>query len=271
MNNMAHNGKGVGVGEKGSSVHDKQMPDTQKKTALREIQNGNVGSIQRQQESLLFGGGRSNGDAIKFAGTKQMTPEFLSGLPGHLSLAYNGENENVKNARLRFQLELDRGRQQKMDIYTDNPKSRNMYQLPQDISQKHTQIRETLIHQVPVTNSNHGTPVITFLSGRSSVPSFHGKQSNSTQIDSMSANDQLRTERFIRLHKILKQCDEGKQIEYIRMLLHLSPTQLSKHAVELEKRTIQLSIEEAKEVERMKALDILGKSVSANNPIQSTQ
>ncbi|KAL2512719.1 Uncharacterized protein Adt_18319 [Abeliophyllum distichum] len=232
MITAVHNGKRVGVSKNGSPVHDKQMPGTQQKMALRDVKNGDVESIQKQQESLLFGGGRTSADAIKVSGINQLTPECPSGLPGRPSLAYNGENENVKNARLRFQLELDGGRLQKMDIYSDSTQSRNMCQLPQDISQKQTQMRETHIHRVPVAKSNHMTPGMTISSGGSSMPSSLGKQSKNTQIDFMRANYQLRTERFIRLHKFLQQCDEAKQVEYIKMLLHLSPAELSKHAVE---------------------------------------
>ncbi|KAJ7957970.1 Integral membrane protein hemolysin-III-like [Quillaja saponaria] len=79
-------------------------------------------------------------------------------------------------------------------------------------------------------------------------------------VDLNVINDQKRAERLIRLQRLLKQCDESDHREYIQMLLHLSPIELSKHAIELEKRSMQLSVEEGKEIKRMQALYIFGKS-----------
>ncbi|KAL0368782.1 UNVERIFIED_CONTAM: hypothetical protein Scaly_1097100 [Sesamum calycinum] len=240
MINTERNVNGVGSGGT-ATAHDKQLAGALRKTALRDVQNENVGSIHKQQESLLPGGGRSSGDAIKVCGTKRLTPERPSSSQGLPSLAYNGTNENVMNARRRFELELGRGRlQNNVEKISDYSESKNI------------------------------------------VPSSFGKHSNNTPaakvypelprtVDSKTTSDQLRTERFIRLQKFLKQCDEANQREYTQMLLHLSPSELSKHAVELEKRAIQLTIEEGNEMQRMKALNILAKSSLTNDLPPSTQ
>ncbi|KAL0366484.1 UNVERIFIED_CONTAM: hypothetical protein Sradi_3538500 [Sesamum radiatum] len=188
MINTERNVNGVASGGTATG-HDKQLAGALRKTALRDVQNENVGSIHKQQESLLPGGGRSSGDTIK------------------------------------------------------------------DIPQKITQPRDSNLHHIPVATSNNLTATMAFPSNGLSVPSSFGKHSNSTPaakvypelprtVDSKTTSDQLRTERFIRLQKFLKQCDEANQREYTQMLLHLSPAELSKHAVELEKRAIQLTIEE---------------------------
>ncbi|KAL0322838.1 UNVERIFIED_CONTAM: hypothetical protein Sangu_1903100 [Sesamum angustifolium] len=223
MINTERNVNGVGSGGT-ATAHDKQLAGALRKTALRDVQNENVGSIHKQQESLLPGGGRSSGDAIKVCGTKRLTPERPSSSQGLPSLAYN--------------------------------ESKNIGLLRQDIPQKITQPRDSNLHHIPVATSNNLTATMAFPSNGLSVPSSFGKHSNNTPaakvypelprtVDSKTTSDQLRTERFIRLQKFLKQCDEANQREYTQMLLHLSPSELSKHAVELEKRAIQLTIEEA--------------------------
>ncbi|RRT36498.1 hypothetical protein BHE74_00043513 [Ensete ventricosum] len=67
-------------------------------------------------------------------------------------------------------------------------------------------------------------------------------------------------DRFLRLQMFLKTCDQSHQEDYIQMLRSLSAIGRSRHAVELEKRAIYLLLEEGKELQRMKALNVLGKS-----------
>nr|GME18875.1 uncharacterized protein LOC109147580 isoform X1 [Ipomoea batatas]GME18879.1 uncharacterized protein LOC109147580 isoform X1 [Ipomoea batatas] len=66
-------------------------------------------------------------------------------------------------------------------------------------------------------------------------------------------------ERYCRLQNLLNSLEQSKQEDYIQMLRSLSSVELSKHAVELEKRSIQLALEEAKEMRWVKVLDVLGK------------
>ncbi|KAJ0763982.1 hypothetical protein HanPI659440_Chr08g0287051 [Helianthus annuus] len=85
------------------------------------------------------------------------------------------------------------------------------------------------------------------------------------------SNDEQWAERFIRLQNFIKQCDGSDHREHTQLLVRLSPSELCKHAVELEKRAIQLTIEEGKEMERMQALNILGTPLLTRNPIPLTQ
>lgn len=54
-------------------------------------------------------------------------------------------------------------------------------------------------------------------------------------------------------------------------LRELSPTELSMYAFELEKKAMQLAVEEGKEVQRMKELNIFGNSTPTMNPLQTTE
>lgn len=66
--------------------------------------------------------------------------------------------------------------------------------------------------------------------------------------------------RFVELQKYLKQCDSSNHEVYLQELRSFSPDECSRHAVELEKRAIQLVVEEGREIQRVKDLNVLGKS-----------
>ncbi|CAI9104828.1 OLC1v1003595C1 [Oldenlandia corymbosa var. corymbosa] len=63
--------------------------------------------------------------------------------------------------------------------------------------------------------------------------------------------------RIFQLNYLLNKLDGSDQKDYIEMLRSLSSVELSKHAVELEKRSIQLSLDEGKEIQRIQVLDVL--------------
>ncbi|KAH6834911.1 hypothetical protein C2S53_003911 [Perilla frutescens var. hirtella] len=281
MLNTERNANGMAGSGVPTLAHDKQLPGSVKKTALRDVQNENVGSIQKQQDNLLTGGGKSCGDTVKVCGNKRLTPERPSSSQGLPYSAYNGTNENVMNARRRFELELGMGRLQSQNNVEKKNSSyseaKNVVgQSRQDITQK--SMKDGIIHQGPVSTPNNLKAIMAFSTSGPSVPASLGKHSNSTpaakasqelthSIDFKSTTDLLRTEteRFIRLQKFLKQCDEANQRDYTQMLIHLPPSELSKHAVELEKKAIQLTIEEGNEMQRMKALNIFIKPSPGSN------
>uniref|UniRef100_A0ACD5YDE1 Uncharacterized protein n=1 Tax=Avena sativa TaxID=4498 RepID=A0ACD5YDE1_AVESA len=78
-------------------------------------------------------------------------------------------------------------------------------------------------------------------------------------------------QRFIRLQAFLRNNEQSGQEEYIRMLQSLSPVGRSKHAIELEKRAVNLLIEEGKELQKMKSLNVLGKLPPTDHPSLPTQ
>ncbi|XP_076909143.1 uncharacterized protein LOC143566285 [Bidens hawaiensis] len=85
------------------------------------------------------------------------------------------------------------------------------------------------------------------------------------------SKDEQRADRLVNLQNFINQCDASDYRDNIQLLLRLSPAELSRHAVELEKRAIQLTIEEGKEMQRMQALNILGKPSITRNPMPTTQ
>jgi len=89
------------------------------------------------------------------------------------------------------------------------------------------------------------------------------------QEDVKPLNIQYWNERFNRLQTYLESCDHSTQEGYLRKLRSLSAAGRSMHAIELEKRAIHLLVEEGKELQRMKALNVLGK-VSPNAPSKAT-
>uniref|UniRef100_A0ACD5XYZ2 Uncharacterized protein n=1 Tax=Avena sativa TaxID=4498 RepID=A0ACD5XYZ2_AVESA len=78
-------------------------------------------------------------------------------------------------------------------------------------------------------------------------------------------------QRFIRLQAFLRNNEQSGQEEYIRMLQSLSSVGRSKHAIELEKRAVNLLIEEGKELQKMKSLNVLGKLPPTDHPTLPTQ
>lgn len=67
-------------------------------------------------------------------------------------------------------------------------------------------------------------------------------------------------QRFINLQAFLKQCDEPND-DHLRIIRSLSASGRSGHAVNLETRAIMLSLEEVKELRRMKMLNVFGKGI----------
>lgn len=219
MINTERNANGIAGGGTATPTHDKQLPGSVKKTALRDLQNENVGSISKHQENLLPGGGKSCGDTVKVCGNKRLTPERPSSSQGLPYSAYNGTNENVMNARRRFELELGVGR-----LQNSVEKKISSYSEVKSMVATQKPVKNGNLHQGPVATPSALTPIMAFSSSGPSVPNSLGKHSNTTpvakvaqdNVDLKNISDIKRTEaeRFIRLQKFLKQCDEAKQRDY---------------------------------------------------------
>ncbi|TMW89496.1 hypothetical protein EJD97_017104 [Solanum chilense] len=270
-----HNG--VTTGGTGMPAFDKQLPGVSRKTALRDVQNQKTSLMSSHQENSHFLGVRPIADPTRVCGTKRLTPERPSNTNSSKSLSSNDTNDNILNARRRFDLELGKGRlQSNVDKFVEATHSKNLSQLQRTIPQKQNLQREGSNGHPPVASPKHLAPMMTFSHGGPSIPNSIGKAANNSRalpidssklspqpmrtLDVKAEEDQKLTEHFIRLQKFLKQCDEANQTEYLQLLLRLSPPELSRHAVDLEKRAIQLTIEEGKEMQRVKNLNVLGKS-----------
>ncbi|XP_041017820.1 uncharacterized protein LOC121260026 isoform X2 [Juglans microcarpa x Juglans regia] len=89
--------------------------------------------------------------------------------------------------------------------------------------------------------------------------------------DSRGNTDNERKEQLLYIQKLLNLHEEYDKRDNIQMFCHLSSVELSRYAVNLEKRSIQLSIEEVKEIRRMNALNIFGKSSPTSHPSPTFQ
>jgi len=100
-------------------------------------------------------------------------------------------------------------------------------------------------------------------------PQARGSQDENTEKRSQM-NRKHWEERYSQLQDLLKLLDQSNQDHYVQVLHSLPSLELSRHAVELEKRSIELSLEEAKEMQRVQLLDVLGK-YSKNSRTPSAQ
>ncbi|KAG2698152.1 hypothetical protein I3760_07G136700 [Carya illinoinensis] len=89
--------------------------------------------------------------------------------------------------------------------------------------------------------------------------------------DSRGNTDNERKEQLLYIQKPLNLHEEYDKRDNIQMFCHLSSVELSRYAIDLEKISIQLSIEEVKEIRRMNALNIFGKSSPASHPSPTFQ
>ncbi|CAK8569408.1 unnamed protein product [Lathyrus sativus] len=114
---------------------------------------------------------------------------------------------------------------------------------------------------VPVSLGNSSIISVPVSLGNSSISNHVAPSSGHTIVNPKVFTNVHWEERYQQLQMFLRKLDQSNQADYIQMLQSLSSIELSRHAVELEKRSIQLSLEEAKELQRVAALNVLGKPV----------
>lgn len=206
-----------------------------KKVALRDVQNNNR-NLTPDPHPLLPVDGQTFMDTAKTVGLKRPTPDYV---PPPL-LTNNGSLDHFSYTRRKYEL----GRNVGTEKITDYPRPH--------VQQEINKMNGKNIHYRSVVAPNQ-------MGSKTSVPRFK------------ESGDEHRADRFIRLQNFIKQCDGSNHRDNIQSLLRLSPSELSRHAVELEKRAIQLTIEEGKEMQRMQALNILGKPSTTRNAMPITQ
>ncbi|KAK2995082.1 hypothetical protein RJ640_020722 [Escallonia rubra] len=240
----------------------KQPPTLMKKEVLRDVQNNKRSKMINNQVGPTLLEGRPNADAIKICGTKRLTTECPSRHSCPPPFSSDGANEHLKFAHRKLESDSGKGRIQDNNAkYADSPQSRQLCYTRQQVPQKHVQVKESNMRRHPVVMPTHMPSMEKLSHGEPSVSNSIAKRGNGLlavgrdnpevtsevpqSVDFKGADDQQR-ERFTRLQYFLGQCDESNQRDHIQMLLGLSPAELSMHAVELEKRAIQLTIEEGK-------------------------
>ncbi|XVF68073.1 hypothetical protein PTKIN_Ptkin10aG0173800 [Pterospermum kingtungense] len=259
--------------ENNSPTCDKQRPVGAKKTPLRDLQDGNI-IMPNSTGSSPFSKDRGQViDPVKVSGTKRPSPECPVS-PSHCQ-SPSAANGHFVYVRRKSEAELGKS------CAFDSTSISNCQQLRQvcqmeEINQQKSQTKEPKVSCFPAF-----APIpmasLTSSSARPSVPLPLGKSamrlapSESNQLPVASSASLLDTpngirnlhweERYYHLQLLLKKLDQSSREDYNQTLRSLSAVELSRHAIELEKRSIQLSLEEAKEVQRVSFFNVLGKAM----------
>ncbi|PON78477.1 hypothetical protein TorRG33x02_237980 [Trema orientale] len=264
---------GMGNSETDLPTGDKQLPVAVKKTVLRDLQNDNrIRAPNSTGNPPLLKDRGPFTNTIKLSGTKRASPECPESPSQHRSPNNNSTNGHLVYVRRKSEAEL--GKSSTCDSTNTNAyclQSRQLGQ-QQETRQPIPQIKEPKVSCFPAFSPLPMTSSM-ISSGK---PSFPLPQKSGLQLASAESSDPLvsvspssgslkalrnrRWEmRYNLLQSLLQKLDQSQQDDYLHMLRTLSSVELSRHAVELEKRSIQLSLEEAKELQRVGVLNVLGK------------
>ncbi|KAI3865869.1 hypothetical protein MKW92_009068 [Papaver armeniacum] len=259
----------------GFPVGDKQQPIAAKKIALRDLQNDNrIVEPKSLTAPPLIKDPAPTSDVTKVTGTKRPTPERPTSPVRHLSP--NSANGTFVYIRRKSDQEVTKG----SNCENETNKAINSPQLSQNIQgEKEATMQQIQVQgqknscfpaapSMPITVPSGGPPSVTHsLKMPVNMSSTMGPASTTDVLPTnpQRTSDQNWKERFPHLQMFLRNCDHSSQEEYIQMLKSLSSVGRSRHAVELEKRAIQLLCEEGKELHRMKLLNVLEKTSSKNS------
>ncbi|CAK7329089.1 unnamed protein product [Dovyalis caffra] len=260
---------GLGNTDTNLSAHDKQFPLVVKKTALRDVQNENRIPKSVGNSPLSKNGGQTM-NSIKVSGVKRPSSEGLmrSPVPRYESSTSGAPNSHLVYVRRKSEAEIGKlGHPEE----TDQPNP--------------SQIKDSTVSSFPALSpmpvappiSSSGKPSVPLPLGQSSTrfatveSSYHPVHSSVPSSNPKAERNMDWEERYHQLQTLLKKLDESDQEEYVQMLRSVSSVELSRHAIELEKRSIQLSLEEAKEVQCVSILNVLGKSLKNFKALPSIQ
>ncbi|KAM7529514.1 hypothetical protein LguiB_032924 [Lonicera macranthoides] len=275
-----------GLGKCGSllAISDKQPQVAIKKVGLRDLQNDNgttvsskpygkfppqkgtdstenviqvsskpLGKFPSQRES------DSTENANLVLGAKNPIPDPFSSPPRLQSPSSNNSNPHLVYARRKSDAEVIK-RVSEQTRNADCPES-GQFNKKRAISQPQATVTESKgegkseIAPIPMNS----TVQICF---PDSLQNDQRHVDVNPAVPCIEEREQHWSERFIRLQNYLKHCDNSNQEAYVQKVRSFTVEERSKHAVELEKRAINLLLEEGRELERMKVLNVLGKICS---------
>ncbi|KAL1814972.1 hypothetical protein ACET3Z_017546 [Daucus carota] len=263
----------------------KQPPIATKKMVLTDVQNDN--RVRNYRESSFPIDVGPTAEKVKISGTKRLIPEIPTSHPWPPLPNHTATKEHLVYTTKKSEFVPMNEKTENRDRNISSPPLKRFCSMQQEMPQKQTRVVEGNSHQVPMSLSNFMVPKNMVSYSNPSVDSLaaslanpgtgagpakticHNVTSNvALPSDSKRVEDQnigkKWEERYINLQNYLKICDNESTLRnHIQNLCHLSPAELSMYAVELEKRAIQLTIEEGKEFHRMKALKILEKSAAS--------
>ncbi|XP_060168722.1 uncharacterized protein LOC132599392 isoform X2 [Lycium barbarum] len=261
---------------KSGPKHDKQLlvPVAIMGPAIQDSRSESVVAASKSIESPLFPETNNMDNKVSnITGSKRPTPECLVNPLSRCSTNNSGSGHLVY-VRRRPEGELSKtAASNNQSGVTDYPQLKKLSQHDEK-TQTEVQMKEAR-HYIPEVSPISGTSSRCSLSMKPSVPPSTGESNNnlasvnvsnhqvtSTRLlldNQKKVNFKLWEERYFQLQNLLHKLEQSKQEDYVQMLRSLSSVDLSKHAVELEKRSMRLALEEAKEVQRVRGLDVLGK------------
>ncbi|XP_054799051.1 uncharacterized protein LOC129303637 isoform X2 [Prosopis cineraria] len=262
-------------GSKTGLPSDKLLTATVKKTALRELPNDNKVTVSASigSSSILKDKGCCT-DSKRVSGTKRPSSEFPMNHHHPQSPGNNAGNGHLVYVRRKAETDLGKSSASgNPSINAYCPISSSRQPGEDEIARPKSEIKEPKVSCFPAfapfpitpSVSSSGKPSVPFSIGNSAMRLATVESSfaaaGPTIGHTIGSKNAHWEERYHRLQMFLRKLDQSDQEEYIQMLQSISSIELSRHAVDLEKRSIQLSLEEAKELQRVAVLNILGKSL----------
>ncbi|KAL9258789.1 hypothetical protein AKJ16_DCAP20782 [Drosera capensis] len=256
-------------GESESSLHDKQPPVSVMKTPLRDLpyvnnmaeQKYSMTNLSSKEEDAAAGG-------VKVFSTKRPPPE--SPMNPLQSTSAGNANGRLVYVRRKLDAEVVKNNTNDNNIVHHKADDNQPGQLgPQeDANQQRVGAVEAKEQSSPASAPIPTTITTTLSSGEPSGPTNFEAPNNTT----VPSSDQKKVinrnweERYLQLQIYLKKLDQINLDDHLRELRSFSSAELSSYAVELEKRAIHLSLVEGKEIQRVRALNVLGKAFKIPEP-----
>ncbi|KAL0365748.1 UNVERIFIED_CONTAM: hypothetical protein Sangu_0672400 [Sesamum angustifolium] len=270
--------------DSGLSNSDKQLSVSMAAKTPEDSRNENLMTVSKSIFSPLLMEDRACvGEVVRVSGTKRPIPECLQ----------NPAKSNAGSAHIvyvRRKPEPDLSKSSACDAKSDAVDSPDLRKSTDhgDKTQQLMEMNEPAICTSDVAPSwkasstrfsstrrslspSLGMSCNTNIASPENIEHVHVNCPNPSSEDPVTANVKLWEERYRRLQSLLKMLDQSDQYEYVHLLRSLSSVELSRHAIELEKRSMKLSLEEAKEIERVGFIDVFGGRYGKNACTPSTQ
>lgn len=270
-------GNGLGNSESDLPSGDRQPPIAAKKTALRELQNENRILVPHASKIPPLKDKVGIFDPVKVSGTKRPSTELSVNPFTNQSPSSNPANSHLVYVRRKSDIEIGKSSspdstnisvQGSQSISTNGPEEavKHQHQIVGPKISCYPAFATLPITSPPISSSPKPSipfPLSLSVAKLGSADSKYQSVASSslTKENSQGMKNLHWEERFMKLQQLLRSLDQADHKDYLQMLRSLSSVDLSWHAVELERRSIQLSLEEAKEMQRVGLLNVLGKTV----------
>lgn len=249
-----------------ASIYNKKPAIATKKTVLADVQNDKR-VVRNYRESSIFMNGGPTADKVKVSGTKRLTTESPTSHPWPPLPDHTATKEHLVYTTKKSEFVPGNKKTENTDRNMSSPPLKRFCSMEQETPQKQSRAVENNTHQFSSPGNGAESAETVCLNDTSKV----ALPSDCKRVEDQKICQNWE-ERYVNLQNYLKICDsESTHKKHIQNLRHLSPAELSMYAVELEKRAIQLTIEEGKEFQRMKALKIFEKSAGSINASQKSE